>query len=161
MFRRIFAVSIVALLLSVSTLAAACDLSCAFTAMSWDCHTEQTEDQYSAPGGASMDGMSMAGMTMPEMGYGEVQQAVSGNSRTKASHASIGEMGPCERQACDNDSAVAVKASRSVAPQLHSILVAAETSRGVVASAYFHDARDDIAHYRPLDGSPLQLSLRV
>jgi|HubBroStandDraft_4_1064222.scaffolds.fasta_scaffold132415_2 hypothetical protein len=161
LIRRIFAGAIVVLLLSVSTLAAACDLSCAFAAMSSDCHAERTAAQDSGPDGMNMNGMSMAGMTMPEIGNSPDQQTVSAVSRTTAGHPSIGEMGPCERQACDNDSTVSVKASRSVAPQLHSILAAAETPRAVIAPSYFHDARDDISHYRPLDGSSFLLSLRI
>ena len=45
MIRRIFAGSIVALLLSVSSLAAACDLSCAFASMNSDCHSQQAESK--------------------------------------------------------------------------------------------------------------------
>jgi hypothetical protein len=161
MIRRIFAGSLVALLLSVSSLSAACDLSCAFAAMSSDCHVEQTAAQDSPSAGMSMNGMSMAGMTMPEMASNEDQQTFSAISQTRAGHASIGEMGPCERQACDNGATVTVKASRSVAPQLLSILAVSETPRAVIAHPHFHDARDDVARYRPLDGSPYLLSLRI
>ena len=84
MIRRIFAGSIVALLLSVSSLAAACDLSCAFASMNSDCHSQQTESQDSASGGMNMDGMAMAGMTMPEMASSEGQQAVPAISRVKS-----------------------------------------------------------------------------
>jgi hypothetical protein len=159
--RRIFAGSIVALLLSVSSLAAACDLSCAFASMNSDCHSQQTESQDSAVGAMKMDGMEMAGMAMPGMASNQDQQTVSAISQTRAGHASISEMGPCERQACDNGTTVTVKASRSVAPQLLSILAVAETPRAVSAHPHFHGARDDVARYRPLDGSPYLLSLRI
>lgn len=161
MIRRIFAGSIVALLLSVTSLAAACDVSCAFASMSSDCHAKQTGSQDSAPGGMTMDGMAMAGMTMPEMATGEVQQGVSAISRSKASHPSIGEMGPCERQACDSGSAVFAKTTRSGDSHFHSILGVAETPCADGPLTLFRDARDDIAMPHVRDGSPLHLSLRI
>jgi hypothetical protein len=161
MIRRIFASAIVVLLMSVSSLAAACDLSCAFASMNSDCHTEQTESQDSAPNGMKMDGMAMAGMTMPEMASGLDPQAVSTISRTRANHLSIGEMGPCEKQACDNGSAISANTARSGNSQFHSILAATETPRDDGALSLFHDARDDVATHHVLDGSPLQPSLRI
>jgi hypothetical protein len=161
MIRRILVGSIVALLLSVSSLAAACDLSCAFPSMGADCHAEQTEPQDSSSGGMKMDGMAMAGMTMPEMGSSAYHQAISAISRTNASHASIGEMGPCEKQSCDSDTPVSARMTRSIDAQFHSVLTDTETSRANCAPTLFHDARDDIAHYLPGGKSPLRLSLRV
>jgi hypothetical protein len=161
MIRRIIAGSIVALLLSVSSLAAACDLSCAFPSMSADCHSEQTETQDSSSGGMKMDGMAMAGMTMPEMGRVANQQSFSANSRINASHPSIGEMGPCERQSCDSDTPVSARLTRSFDSQFHSILANPETSRANCAPTLFRDARNDIAHDRQNDGSSLHLSLRI
>jgi hypothetical protein len=161
MNRRIFAGSVVALLLSASSLAAACDLSCAFLSMNSDCHAEQTESQDSAPDGMKMDGMAMAGMTMPEMASGGERQAVSANSQARASHPSIGEMGPCEKQACDNGSAISATTARSGNSHFHSILAASETPRDLGALKLFHDARDDVATHHVRDASPLQLSLRV
>ena len=99
----------------------------------------------------------MAGMTMPEMANGEDQQAVSAISRLKASHPSIGEMGPCEKQACDNGSAVFAKTTRSGDSHFHSILAIAETPRADGALTLLRDARDDIATYQVRDGSPLHL----
>jgi len=159
--RRIFAGSIVALLLSVSPLAAACDLSCAFASMSSDCHLQQTQPQDSASGGMDMNGMSMAGMAMPGMAGGEGQPIDSVAARANTSHASIGDMGPCERRSCDSSSSISATASRSVDSRFHSVVAIAGTLRADVASLFFHDARDDVAHYRPLDASPLQLSLRI
>ena len=161
MIRRIFAGSIVALLLSVSSLAAACDVSCAFASMSSDCHSEQTKSQDSAPDGMKMDGMAMAGMTMPEMASGEDRQTVSAISRAKASHPSIGEMGPCEKQACNDSSVVSAKTGRSVDSHFHSILAVTDAPRDDGALKLFHDARDDVATHHVRDGSPLQLSLRI
>jgi hypothetical protein len=161
MIRRIFAGSIGALLLSVTSLAAACDVSCAFASMSSDCHAVQAESQDSAPGGVTMDGMAMAGMTMPEMGSGANLQTVSAISQTSPNHPSIGEMGPCEKQSCDSDTPVSARMTRSIDSQFHSILADTETPRANCAPALSHDARDDITHNRPSGGSPLHLSLRI
>jgi hypothetical protein len=161
MIRRIFAGSIAALLLSVTSLAAACDVSCAFAAMSSDCHAKQTESQDLTSGGMTMDGMAMAGMTMPEMANGEDQQVAPAISRSNASHASIGEMGPCERQACDNGSAIFAKTTRSGDSQFHSILAVAETPRANGVLTLFRDARYDIATYQVRAGNPFHLSLRI
>jgi len=100
-------------------------------------------------------------MTMPGMAGGEGQQGVSSATLANVAHPSIGEMGPCEKQNCDNGSAVSAKTTRSVDSHFHSLLAVAGTPRGDDALTIFHDARDDIAHYRTLDASPLQLSLRI
>jgi hypothetical protein len=161
LIRRILAGSIVALLLSVSSLAAACDLSCAFPSMSADCHLEQAEQQNPSSGAMKMDGMAMAGMMMPEISQSEAQKTVSAISQTSPSHPSIGEMGPCEKQSCDSDTPVSVKMTRSIDAQFHSILANTETPFANCAPTLVHDARDDIAQYLPSDGSPLHISLRV
>lgn len=161
MIRRMFAGSIVALLLSVSSFAAACDVSCAFASMSSDCHSQQAESQDLAPGGMKMDGLSMAGMTMPGMDNGEDQRAVPAISRLKASHPSIGEMGPCEKRACDSGFAVFAKTTRSGDSHFYSILTIAETPRADGPLTLLRGARDDIATYQVRDGSPLHLRLRI
>ena len=159
--RRIFAGSIVALLLLVSSLAAACDVSCAFASMNSDCQSVQTESQKSAPGEMKMDGMAMAGTTMPELAGGEDQQTDFSAALANIGHPSIGEMGPCEKQACDDNSAVSAKTSSSIDSHIHSILVVTETLLAAGALTSFHDARDDISPYRVRDRSPLPLSLRI
>ena len=161
MIRRIFAGSIVALLLSVSALAAACDLSCAFPSRNADCHSQQTETKGSAPGGMSMDGMAMPGMAMPDMANGEDQQAIPAISRAKTSHPSIGEMGLCERQFCDGGSAVSTNTGPSVDSRFHTVAAVVVTPRADFALQLFHDARDNVARHYQSDGSPLQLSLRI
>ena len=157
--RRIFAGSIVALLLSVSPLVAACDLTCAFPSMSVDCHSPRTESQDSASGGMKMDGMAMAAMAMPEMGQGQQTESVA--TGANAGHASIGEMGPCERQSCDNGFSVSARASRFGDLQFHFLIAADRTPRASSASNQFHDARDEVAHNRTHDASPFPLNLRI
>lgn len=159
--RRLFAGSIVALLLSVSSLAAACDLSCTFASLNSDCHSLQDEPQDSASGGMKMDGMAMPGMTMPEMSSGEDQHRLSAATHGNIGHPSIGEMGPCQRRACDNSSAVSTRTNRSVDSYFHSLLAVAESPRANHAPPLFHDAPDDVAFSCPIDGTPLQLTLRI
>src|SRR5579862_4502187 len=154
--RRIFAGSVVALLLTVASLTVACDLSCAFASMNSDCHSAQSESQASAVGG-----MEMAGMTMPETAIGEGQQAVTAATLANVAHPSIGEMGPCEKQNCDNGSAVSAKTTRSVDTRSQSLLAVAEASRADDAPRIFRGARDDVASFRVRDGSPLHISLRI
>jgi hypothetical protein len=161
MIRRIFVGSIVALLLAVSSLAAACDVSCAFASMNSDCHLDQSESHDSTPGGMKMDGMVMDGMTMPEMASGEGQQTNFAATRADIAHPSIGEMGPCEKQACNDNSAVSAKTSSSIDSHFHSFLAVNETFLAAGAKTSFHDARDDISTYQVRDGSPHPLSLRI
>lgn len=156
-----FAGSIAALLLSAPALAAACDLTCAFPSMSADCHSQQTGAQDSAAGGMKMDGMAMAGMLMPEVAGSENQQADSVAARVNANHASIGAMGPCERQACDNGSAVSAKTTRSVDPNSHSLPAFMENPRADDALTLLHDARDDVAMFQVRDGNAFHPSLRI
>lgn len=159
--KRIFAGSIVVVLLFASSLAAACDLSCAFALMSSDCHSHQAESQGSESGTMTVDVMEMAGMTMPEMAYGETVHVISAISQSNGSHPSIGEMGPCEKQACDNGTAVSVKTARSVNSQIHSITAVPEIPRAHQGLCSFRDARDAIATQLVLDESPLHSSLRI
>jgi hypothetical protein len=161
MMRRIFAGSIVALLLSVPSLAAACDLSCAFASMKSDCHVQPAEPQDSSASKMDMNGMSMAGMAMPDMANGEDQPSASAAQGSQASHPLLGELGPCERQTCDNSSAVSAKTSRSVGSHFHSILAFTEASCAIGAPPHFHIARDDAASDRLQNRSSLQLSLRI
>jgi hypothetical protein len=129
--------------------------------MNSDCHSAQTESQGSAVGGMNMDGMDMAGMNMPETAGGEGRQAGTAAVPGNVAHPSIGEMGPCEKQTCDNGSAVSAKTTRSVDSHSHSFLSLTETPLAVDAPSIFHGARDDVASFHIRDGSPLHLSLRI
>ena len=159
--RRIFAGSIAALLLSVSPLAAACDLACAFATVTSDCHSGARGIQDSSSGAMSMDGMVMAGMTMPKTASRKVQAADSAISPAGAVHPSIGDMGLCEKQACDSTSAVSTKATRSVVSHFNSLSALIEAPRAEVAQLPIHNARDDIAASSVHTGTPLPLNLRI
>jgi hypothetical protein len=159
--RRIFAGTIVSLLLSVSPLAVACDLSCAFASMNSDCHAQRAEIRDAASGGMQMDGMGMDGMTMPGIAHSLEHQAASTISGAMPNHPSIGEMEPCEKQCCDGDSAVSDKTRRSLLTEHNLILTIVENPRAISAARLIRDARDDIATHHIRNGNPLHPSLRI
>jgi hypothetical protein len=159
--RRIFAGSIVALLLCLSPLAAACDLSCAFASMNSDCHFQEAETPDSANGGMKMDGMAMDAMAMPGMNYNQDQQTGSAISGARANHPSISDMGPCEKQSCDGDSAVSTKANGSSAHRHELVLALIEIPHADGAPPIFHDVGEDIAIRAFQDGRPLLITLRI
>jgi hypothetical protein len=161
MIRRTSASLIIALMLCVSSMAGACDLSCSFARQRSDCHALGAKRLTTAGAGMRMDDMAMDGMAMPGMVGGQDQIAVSAKAEGMPGHPSIGEMGPCERQSCDNGLAVSARTSRMTAPQVHLILAPIEAPLAARASSIFNDARDDIATGFPRDGSPLLLSLRI
>ncbi|HEY2647123.1 MAG TPA: hypothetical protein VGI34_09115 [Candidatus Acidoferrales bacterium] len=159
--RRIFACSVLALLLSATSLGAACDVSCAFASMSADCHSQQSATELDASGAIKMDGMEMAGMEMPDMDGDLGHQAVSTISETMRHHASIGEMGPCEKHACDSSSAVSAKTNGSSDTHFHIALAVTGTSQADYAQTLFRGARDDIASNRPHRRNSFLQNLRV
>jgi hypothetical protein len=161
MIRRTSASLIIALMLCVSSIAGACDLSCSFAQQQSDCHALGAKRLTTAGAGMRMDDMAMDGMAMPEMAAGQDQIAVSAKAERTSGHPSIGAMGPCERQPCDNGLAVSARTSRMTTPRVHLILAPIEAPLAARASPIFNAARDDIATAFPRDGSPLSLSLRI
>lgn len=163
MMRRIFAGSIVALLLAVSSFAAACDLSCAFAPMKSDCHAQQTESQNSAFDSVKMDGMAMDGMTMPDMSGGDSlsQQIGFAPSRTMPIHATVVDMGTCERQSCSQAPVVTVKANHPAAARYFAVCAPAGSPQIARLQTVSHDARDDSARCGQDVHRSLSVSLRV
>ncbi len=161
MIKSLFASSMVALLLSVSALAAACDINCSFASMNSDCHSQQTILQDSPSSTMNMSGMNMAGMTLPKTANGGDPQSVSPMAEKASGHPTIGEMGPCEEQACDTSSAISTRTSRCEAPQFHCVPAFIGTPRVTGASPHFHDAREDVAFSFFPDMSPLNHTLRI
>ena len=153
-----FAISIVALLLSVSSMAAACDLSCAFASMTSDCHARKIESQNSLSGDMKMDGMAM-----PETSSGDSinQPIVSGPPRTMPIHAVIADMGACERQSCDQTPALTVKANRHATAKSYAACAPTGFPRMAGVQTVFHDARGDLARHRQVVHGPLSVSLRI
>jgi hypothetical protein len=163
--KRTIAGSIAALLLAVTSMAAACDLSCAFAMASSDCHASEstTASAGSADAMAGMDigGMDLSEMAMPGASDRATPPSTSDMSTAKAAHPSIGDMGQCERQSCDKGSFVFVKAGCSGAGRMNSILPAAKNAGGVAAPRIFYGARDDGARFPSFKASPLSTILRI
>jgi hypothetical protein len=156
--RGIFAVSLVALLLSVSSLAAACDLSCGFALFQSDCHL---------PGMAAKDSgasdMTMAGMRMAEKAGENSTDQQMGSSPQQAmpAHAVVADMGACERRSCDQAQALASKADHSAAAQFDTISRVAEFLSMDSLLAAFHECRNDIPLFSPFVYSSRDVSLRI
>jgi hypothetical protein len=162
--RRIFAGSLTAALLCVSSWAASCDLSCGFAFIQRDCHSQPTEAQDLAPNSMKMDGMPMTAMAMPDLGRGsgENQQAASGVSRRMVGHPSLAAMGPCERQSCDQIPAVSNQETHTNTPRIHLYVAGAQTSRNINGfQAVFRGSDHPIALLSFDDHSPLSFSLRI
>ena len=158
MIRRLFAGSIVALLLAVSSLAAPCDLSCAFAPRKSDCHAQQTEAQNSPSGDMNMAGMNMAGMSG---GESMNQQLVSAPSPTLPVHAGVVDMGTCERQSCDPAPVPAVKANHPATATSDLVCTLAGFPGIGSLQTASHDARNDLARVAQVVHAPLSVSLRV
>ena len=163
--KRTIAGSIAALLLAVTSMAAACDLSCAFAMASSDCHASEstTASAGSSDAMARMDmgGMDMSGMAMPGASESATPPSTSEMSPAKAAHSSIGDMGPCERQSCDKGSFVFVKAGRSAARGVQTAPPALRVSLPATGLQIFRGARDDAAPFSPFRTISLSSVLRI
>ncbi len=156
--RRIFAGTLAALLLCVSSLAAACDLSCGFALFRSDCHSPQTAAEKS-----QRPEMAMTGMAGPEMAGDSAtnQPMVSSAPQSMPGHAVLADMGACMRQSCDQAQALAFKANRSTAAQFETVSTTSELSLTESFRNAFHEARGDIAPHLPGVQPPLDVSLRI
>jgi len=156
--RRIFAGSLVALLLCVSSLAAACDLSCGFALFGSDCHSPEMAAADSGP-----SKMTMVGMTMSEIA-GEnstIQPMVSPAPLAMPAHAALSDLGACERQPCDQGQALASKANHSAEAQFDAVSFITESVYTENLRAAFHESRDDIPPFSPFVYTSLDVSLRI
>gem|GEM_PF-3255002 len=156
--RRIFAGTLAALLLCVSSLAAACDLSCGFALFRSDCHSPQmTADE------SQRHEMAMAGMAMPETAGDSStnQPMVSSAPQAMPGHAVLTDMGACMRQSCDQAQALASKANHSTAGQFETVSTIAGFFQTENLRAAIHEARGGIAPLTPIVHSPLDVSLRL
>ena len=156
--RRIFAGTLAALLLCVSSFAAACDLSCGFALFRSDCHSPQIAAEES-----QRPEMAMAGMAMPEIaGWSSTNQPmVSSAPQSMPGHAVLAEMGACMRQSCDQAQALASKANHSTAGQFETVSTIAGFFQTENLRAAFHEARGGIAPLTPIVHVPLDVSLRL
>jgi hypothetical protein len=151
--RGIFALSLVALLLFVSSLAAACDLSCGFAQFRSDCHSPEMA---ATDSGAS-------DMTMAEKAdeNSTEQQIVSSPHQAMPAHAVLADMGACEHQSCDQAQALASKADHSTAAQFDTISTHAESPSMESLQTALHETRDGIPLFSPFVDSLLDVSLRI
>jgi hypothetical protein len=151
----IVAVPTIALLLSVSSLAAACDLACEFVQFQSDCHSTQIVH----PPGE----MSMAGMSMPEMDGANRKnlQVFTAAPVAMNTHASFVDMGTCERQSCDQTQTLTSKVSHSTAVQFEAIWTIAGFSNVDVTPHTFHEARDDTSPFDSVVHLLPSLPLRI
>src|SRR5882762_1720316 len=151
--RRIFAGTLAALLLCVSSLAAACDLSCGFALFRSDCHSSQMGAEESQRHEMAMPGTAGGSSTNQPM--------VSSAPQSMPGHAVLAEMGACVRQSCDQAQALASKANHSTAGQFETVSTIAGFFQTENLRAAFHEARGGIAPLTPIVHSPLDVSLRL
>ena len=151
--RRIFAGTLTALLLCVSSLAAACDLSCGFAPFRSDCHSPQM----------TTDESQRHEMAMPETAGASStnQPMVSSAPQSMPGHAVLTDMGACMRQSCDQAQALASKANHSTAGQFETVSTIAGFFQTENLRAAFHEARGGIAPLTPIVHVPLDVSLRL
>lgn len=157
--KRAVAGSIVALLVAVTSMAASCDLSCAFGFADSDCHASALPAPDSGTSAMNMSGMDMAGMAMP--GTTDGSNPSPGVSREMAAHPAIGDMGPCERQSCERSSFVATKTVRAGGARVALVLPVAHDASACAVSQILHGARDDVAHSAMPQAVSLTLVLRI
>jgi hypothetical protein len=159
--KKAVAGSIIALLLVVTSVAAACDVSCAFGLASADCHSGDAPSGSSMSAAMDMGGMDMSEMVMPGVNQGQIKAPNAGISRTSAPHPSIGDMGPCERQSCDKASFVFVKGQRSESCSAPSISLRAAITITGISWQVFRDARDDVVPFSSFTANAPTLTLRI
>lgn len=158
--KKAIAASIIALLLAVTSVGAACDVSCAFGLASADCHSGDAPAVSSISAAMDMGGMDMPGMAMPGTNQDQIKAPNAKILRTSAPHPSIGDMGPCERQSCDKASLVFVKGQRSELRSAPLVALRAAITITGISRQVFRDARDDVAP-SSLTANPLTLTLRI
>jgi hypothetical protein len=154
--KRTIVGSIVVLMLAVSSMAGACDISCGFAQA--DCHSVQMKASTAAE--MEMSGNGMADMAMPpESGAVPSDRAsISFSLNMEMRHARLGQMGPCERQSCNDYAAYISRSFRRNAPQFRTALAVARLPRPTVS---FYEARDGIARLSPGSRMPLPTTLRI
>jgi hypothetical protein len=155
---RIFVGTIAVLLMCVSSLLPACDLSCGFSPFRSDCHSPQMATEES-----DASDMTMAGMTMPESAGDSPadQSVVSSISQEMPAHAAFVEMGACERQSCAQAPGIVSISIHSAAAQFEKISAVIGFPGMELTKIVFHDARDDIYPPDRAVHVSLDVSLRI
>jgi hypothetical protein len=156
--KRILVGTLAALLLCVSSLLPACDLSCGFLLFRSDCHSSQI-----AAAESDASEMAMAGMTMPESASDSLahQSVVPPVPQKMPAHAALAEMGACARQSCDQAPGLVTILIHSAATQFEKISGVTGFSGMERPKIVFHDARDDISPPDRAVHLSLDVSLRI
>jgi hypothetical protein len=161
--RSIFAGALAAMLLCVSSLAAACDLSCGFARQRSDCHSTRMTPSESGSPEMTMADMSMPGMTMPEnSGDNSISgQTVSPSSKGMPTHAALVDMGACERQSCDQTPVLASKSNHTTFKMFEAISKIPGSFYMEGRHASFYESRDDLASFAPSVFISFNVTLRI
>ena len=156
--KRIFVGTIAVLLMCVSSLLPACDLSCGFSAFRSDCHSMRMVDRASDP-----SDMTMAGMTMPEStgDSSSDQPGVSSVPQEMPAHTAFLEMGACARQSCAQAPGLLSSSIHFTAAQFERISAVSGFSGMELPKIVFPDARDDISPPDRANRRSLDVSLRI
>jgi len=156
--KRIFVGTIAVLLMCVSSLLPACDLSCGFSSFRSDCHSPQMATEES-----DASDMSMDGMTMPESAVDNPanQPGISAAQQELPAHAALVEMGACERQSCAQAPGIVSISIHSAAAQFEKISAVIGFPGMELTKIVFHDARDDISPPNRAVHISLDVSLRI
>ncbi len=153
----------VTLLLSALSMGMACEVSCSFALNGSDCHSllAMSSDSDHADRQMSSMELSMEGMSMPSMADSERSPDASRNIAPIATHPTIGEMGSCEQQSCDNHPVTSLRSARSDSPQFHAVLSGTNTSRVTPMLTLPHIRGEDIPPRLLRDSRPSALTLRI
>ena len=156
--KPIFVSTVAVLLMCVSSLLPACDLSCGFSLFRSDCHSPRM-----AAAESDAPDMTMAGVTMPESDGDSPtnQPLVSSVPQEMPAHAALVEMGACARQSCAEASGLVSSSIHSAATQFERISAVTAFSGVELPKIIFHDARDDISPPDRAVHLSLDVSLRI
>jgi hypothetical protein len=152
--KRIFVGTLGLLLMCVSAILPACDLSCGFSAFQSDCHSPRM-----ASADSDYSDMTMAGMTMPQSAGDTAadQVAISSSSHKMPAHAALVDMGACARQSCAQAPGLVSASIHSAATQFERISAVNGFPGMDLSKIVFRDDRNEIS---PPDRA-LHLSLNV
>lgn len=161
--RRLLAGIVLTMLLSATSAGAACEISCGFAQGGSDCHSPMALSGSADQSASQMDGMdmSMSAMQLPDDSNNDGMATIPALGPLQAGHLAIDEMGPCERQSCDERSVASVRPAYSFIQQLHANTFVVKMPQIAPTTAFFHDARDDVSFHRARDASSPVIILRI
>jgi hypothetical protein len=155
--KRIFVGTAALLLMCVSSILPACDLSCGFSAFQSDCHSPRAAAEWDA------SNMTMAGMSMPESASESPadQPVVSSVPQEAPAHAALLDTGACAHQSCAPAPGLVSISIHSAAAQFETISAAPGFSGMELSKIVFHDTRDEVSPPDRAIHLSLDVSLRI